>query len=47
MKKFKYIRKSRGNWNCNSTVYYPARPKPTLIERLREARNLINKLNNY
>ena len=42
MKKFRYYRKSRGSFSNQSTVYYPAKPKPTLIEKLRAARNLIN-----
>lgn len=37
MKKMKYQKKSRGNFNSLSTVYFPAKKKPTLIERLREA----------
>lgn len=37
MKKIKYQKKSRGNFSNLSTVYFPAKKKLTLVERLREA----------
>ena len=44
MGKMLYKKKSRGTAATASTVYFPAKKQPTLIERLREA---IKKNYNY